>query len=157
MSVDHPTKTWSTQDIDRMLELLGPIFAPGFELATWVYPDPIEKDGKLVHVLGWPDYHPIVHEFIQFCCDSSTFIDPYALLPEDPPVRGEGEPVTPRILTSPEDMRMATLNQIRRYFVILTRGEYWCEGYIAQQFEDGLLQAAVRRVRVLREAMEEST
>ncbi len=137
-----------------MLELLDPIFAPGFELATWVYPDPIEKDGALVHVLGWPDYHPIVDEFIQFCYDSSTFIDPYGLLSEDPPARGEGEPATPRILTSPQDMRTATLNQIRRYFVILTRGEYWCDGYIAEQFKGGLLQAAVGRLRELRDAME---
>lgn len=156
MSADHPTDKWSSEDIDRMPELLQVIEEPQCQLATWPDRTHVEADGTVVNQSPYPDYHPVVDEFIPFCCESSAFIDPYGLLPEDPPVRGEGEPVTPRILTSPEDMRTATLNQIRRYFVILTRGEYWCDGYIAQQFEDGLLQAAVRRLRELRGALKET-
>lgn len=155
MSYERPTEVWSPEDIDRMLELLEPILASGFGLATWVHPDPVEEDGKLVHVMGWPDYHPVVDEFIQFCYESSTFIDPYARLPEDPPMRGQDEPLTARVLTTPEHMKSASLNQIRRYLVLLTRGERFCDGYIEDQFKEGLLQAAVLRLRDLRDAMEQ--
>lgn len=156
MSYEQPTEVWSTEDIDHMLELLDPILAPGFDLANWPDRTHIGADGQPVLQFPYPDYHPIVGEFIQFCYDSSTFTDPYASLPEDPLARGEEEPATAQVLTSAEDMESATLAQIRRYFIILTRGERFCDGYIAQEFEDGVLQATVRPLRELRDAMEET-
>ncbi len=135
-----------------MLELLQPIETPGFQIATWVHPEPIEKDGKLVHAFGRSDYHPVVQEFIPLCCETSAFIDPYKRLPEDPDWLNRREPETTRVLEKPADMETATLDQIRRYLVILARGERFCGGYIDGQFESGCLQAAIKRLRELRAA-----
>lgn len=152
MSVDHPTKTWSLHDVDLMLALMEVIESPGFDIATWPHREPQSLDGRFVRQMPYPDYHSVVDELTRMCYETSTFIDPYGLLPEDP--RGlDPDSGATNLLSSPRDMDSASLDQIRRYLVICTRGERFCDGHIAAEFEKGCLQAAMRRLRKLRRDM----
>ncbi len=74
---------------------------------------------------------------------------PYALLPEDPKGLEPGTDVL-KVLQSVGDMEKASLGQIRRYLVLCIRGERFCDGYIAGQFESGLIQAALRGLKQIR-------
>ena len=125
MSYDKPTKKWSLRDIDTMLEFLPMMEEPGFIAATWTVPEKRDASGN--PVMCWP----------------------YALLPEDPKGLEPGTDVL-KVLQSVGDMEKASLGQIRRYLVLCTRGERFCDGYIAGQFESGLIQAALRRLEQIR-------
>ena len=136
-----------------MLELLQVMEAPGFQIATWPVHEPELRDGLVVHQMPYPEYDPVVDRFWELCYKSSCYIDPYAVLPEDPPGL-EHEMDVVDVLRAPRDMEKATLNQIRRYFVLCTRGERFCDGYIQGQFEDGCLRAALLRLAALRAGMQ---
>ncbi len=56
----------------------------------------------------------------------------------------------------PEYFETATLNQVRRYLMLCTRGERFCDGHVAGEFDSGALLAALRRLRVLRNEMDRS-
>ena len=78
--------------------------------------------------------------------DTAALIDPYGQLLEDPTQDGIEFSGAGANL-SPEYFETATVNQVRRYLVLLTRGERFCDGYIASQFDEGVLLAAFRRLR----------
>jgi hypothetical protein len=140
--------TWLKEDIDRMLELLAIFEAPDFRAAAWPKLEPRVVEGRVVHPMPYPIYHPAVDRYRSLCWQTTCALDPYAALPEDP----EGVE-TIEVLKTREAMERATLNQIRRYFALCTRAERFCDGYIDGQFETGVFLAALRRVRVLRDAM----
>lgn len=149
MSYDRPTKKWSLRDIDTMLEFLPMMEEPGFVAATWPVPEKRDASGNPVMCWPYPSYHPLIHEFISLCYKTSIYTDPYALLPEDPKGLEPGIDVL-KVLQSVGDMEKASLGQVRRYLVLCTRGERFCDGYIAGQFESGLIQAALRRLKQIR-------
>ena len=41
----------------------------------------------------------------------------------------------------------ATLRQIGRYFALCRRGERFCDGFIAKEFDEGRIVGALRRLR----------
>ena len=110
MSFNHPTKVWSKKDIDRMLEVMSVILAPGFEFAVWPEPQSEIIDGRPVYKIAYPDYHPVVDKFWKLCYETTAYVQPYAALPEDPP---ETDPTRGRFPpSSTEDMESATLGQV---------------------------------------------
>lgn len=134
-----------------MLALL-PIFEDeGFVPAAWIKFEPQMIDGRLVHRLPYPEYHEKVEEFRSLCFGSTCRIDPYGVLPEDPPGTEPGLD-TARVITSEAEIAEATLNQIRRYLVLCVRAERFCDGYIEGQLKLGKIQAALRRVAELRKS-----
>lgn len=153
MSDKRPTKTWSKRDIDRMLELLKVIESPDFAPFTWPVQEEQIENGVKVMQWPYPDYHPVVDEMWQLLYKTSAYIDPYKVLPEDPPGLEDGTDTLSVLNNCPESIPTATLNQIRRYLVLCTRGERFSTGYIAGEFENGSMLAALQRLRALRESM----
>ncbi len=131
-----------------MLEIEAIINSPGFVVVTW--PDQSSQivDGRQVCFVPHPDYNPIVQQFWKLCYRTSAYIDPYAVLPEDPVGSQEGTRLI-HILKTVSDMEIATLNQLRRYFILCTRAERFSPGHIGGEFENGNIEAALRRLREL--------
>ncbi len=148
MSERQPTGPWSQADIDRMLELLPILEDPSFTAATWPVLEPKIVDGVKVVQLPYPIYAPEIERLWELCYRTSCFTPPYEVLPEDPPGLELGTG-TLEVLNSVRAMETATLAQLRRYFVLCTRSERFCDGYIAGQIESGIFVAALRRLRDL--------
>jgi hypothetical protein len=153
MSSEKPTKTWSKRDIDRFLEIFRRVEEPGFVAATW--PDlPVQiVDGVKVMTMPYPIYDPVIDKLWDLAYRSSLYIEPYAPLPEDPIQEGVRFSVVGAHFP-PEYFETATLDQVRRYLVLCTRGERFCDGHIASQFENGSMVAALKRLKRLRAAMD---
>ncbi len=139
---------WSAPDLEAFLALAAEMERPGFVPGHCVNHPPVEKDGVMVHQMPYWAYGSEVSAFMPLCFSTSLFIDPYAVLPEDPP---GSEPNTTlfALFPTPHDFKNATIDQLRRYFVLCVRGERFCEGLIAGQMEKGCFHAAVSRVREL--------
>jgi len=147
--MERPTEEWSRSDIDKMLELLSVIESPGFVPFTWPELPERHENGVRVLQMPYPVYHEVVDRLWTLLYETSAYVDPYAPLPEDP--TQEGIPFS--VLGAhfpPEYFDSATLNQVRRYLVLCTRGERFCDGHIASQFESGALPAALKRLRKVR-------
>ncbi len=143
---------WPVEGIDAVLAFLPVFEDPSFVPFTW---PPLRKsviDGVEVTHLPYPEYHPKVDEFWRALAFFGGRVHPYNPLPEDP----TQEPIPFSVLGAYfpiEYFQSATIDQVRRYFSLCTRGERFCDGYIASQFENGTLLAALRRLRELRDAM----
>lgn len=138
-----------------MLELLPILEDPTFVAATWPKLEPKIVDGVKIIQLPYPNYAPEIERFWQLCYGTSCFTPPYEVLPEDPPGLQPGTG-TLEVLNSVRAMETATLAQLRRYFVLCTRAERFCDGYVAGQIESGIFVAALRRLRDLREVSRRS-
>lgn len=138
----HPSGEWLEQDIDRLLELLPAFEEPGLVVAVW--PD---RPGQM----PYPDYHPVVERFYEVLKTTGIFCDPYAVVPGDPPDLQPGME-TAKVLQSPADIERANLAQLRRYFILCSRLERFCDGYFDGQFRSGNFVAALRRLKTLRES-----
>lgn len=149
MSMEQPTTQWSAGDIDRMLELLPIIESPGFVPFTWPELPERYENGKRILQMPYPMYHEVVDRMWKLLYETTAYIDPYAPLPEDPTQDGIEFSVMGAHFP-PEYFDSATLNQVRRYLVLCTRGERFCDGHIASQFESGSMLAALRRLKNLR-------
>lgn len=79
-------------------------------------------------------------------------MEPFEVLPEDP---AETEPDTSifNVLQNASDMPHATVDHIRRYFILCTRAERFCDGAIEGAIETGLIPAALCQLRRPRESM----
>lgn len=151
MSLEKPTGEWLVADIDKMVELLPIIEAPEFQPHIWPDLPDIIENGTRIRQMPYPVYHEVVDRMWKLLYETSAYIDPYAPQPEDP--NQDGVPFS--VMGAhfpPEYFDTATLNQVRRYLVLCTRGERFCDGHIASQFESGSIQAALRRLRTFREA-----
>lgn len=135
--------------IDRLLEFL-PIFEdPGFVPAVWPDRSYIDKGGKKVMGMPYPDYHPKVEEFRDCYPALAGGIHPYEPLPEDETQEGIPFSVAGATFTE-EYFARATLDQVRRYLMLLGRGERFCDGHIDGEFRAGKIVMALRRLAVLR-------
>ncbi len=152
MSSSRPTIHWNKRDIDRMLDLLPTLESPGFRIAEWPDRTIQQHNGSTVYYLPLPEYHPIIDQFYKLCENTSCYIKPYNALPEDPEGQ-ESDSSVYQLYQSVADIVQASLNQIRRYFILCARGERFCDGCIAGQYKDGLLLAAFHRLKELREKM----
>lgn len=135
--------------IDQLLKFL-PIFEdPDFIPATWPERTYIDAEGKRVMNMPYPDYNPAVEEFRDQYPALSAGIHPYEALPEDETTEGIPFSVTGATFTE-EYFAKATLDQIRRYLMLLGRGERFCDGHIDGEFRAGKVVMALRRLAVLR-------
>ena len=150
MSSKRPTRDWRISDIDKMLELLAIMESPDFVAFVWIEPQPRIEAGVQTMQIPYPDYHPVVTKLVTLLYNTSAYIDPYTPLPEDSMPNDGTEVWHYWTDPEPETFSSATLNQVRRYLVLCTRGERFCEGHIASQFESGALHAALSRLAVLR-------
>jgi hypothetical protein len=148
---NEPT-AWLVDGIDELLAFL-PIFEdPNFVPFVW---PPLRKsiiDGKEVTHMPYPEYDPRVDDFWSTLARSGGRVHPYKSLPEDPTQEGITFSVMGAYFPI-EYFETATINQVRRYLSLCTRGERFCDGHIASQFESGTLLAALHRLRHLRDAM----
>ncbi|MBX3097681.1 MAG: hypothetical protein KF812_12555 [Fimbriimonadaceae bacterium] len=153
MSMDCPTTEWAVDDIDRMLELLKVVESPDFVAFTW--PDLPERTENGVRVLQmpYPVYLEAVDQLWKALYDTTAYIDPYAPLPENPTQDGMLFSVLGAHFP-PDYFETATLNQVRRYLVLCTRGERFCDGHIAGEFESGALHAALARLKQIRSELQ---
>jgi len=145
MSYQKPTKVWANKDIERVIEVLAVIEDPEFNVATWQDHLAAKPDGIKVKQVPYPRYHPVVETLMRLSYNSSAYIDPYAVLPEDPAGSEPGIDLV-QVVEKPQDLESATLDQIRRYLVLCTRGERFSDGYVARQFESGMMLAVRRRL-----------
>lgn len=137
-------------DIEGVLSL-KPIFdsLSVEEFRSWNGWEPMDlpEGGQALHV-PYPEYHPVVHQWYELLYQTPFYIDPYAALPEDPTPDGVPFSVIGTYFP-PEYFKNATLDQIRRYMLLCTRWERFCDGHIAGEFEDGVIQAAFNRLALL--------
>lgn len=134
--------------IERLLQFL-PIFEdPGFVAATWPERFYTNAEGKQVMNMPYPDYHPSVEEFRNQYPALVMGIHPYEPLPEDQTQEGIPFSVTGATFTE-EYFDKASIDQIRRYLMLLSRGERFCDGHIDGEFRTGKVVMALRRLAVL--------
>lgn len=139
-------------DIEAVLSL-KPIFdsLSVEEFRSWNGWEPMNlpEGGRALHV-PYPDYHPVVSQWFELLYKTPFYIDPYAPLPEDPTPDGVPFSVMGAHFP-PEYFQNASLDQVRRYMLLCTRGEKFCDGHIAGEFESGVIQAAFARLEQLME------
>lgn len=153
-----------TAALKRLKELCGPTeedilrvlrFKSIFDSLTdeqfrsWNGWEPMEiaPSVEVLH-MPYPSYHPAVWEWNEAVYQTKFYINPY---------RGTkpGEPIPhPRFLNigdrghpAPEEFfAHADIDEVRQYMAVCLRGERWCDGHIASEFERGVIHAAFRRL-----------
>jgi type I restriction enzyme S subunit len=149
----------SPADTDAVLDLKPTLDSLTVEqFRTWNGPrnvrtEPMELEGggQALHV-PYPDYHPVVTHWTEAVYCTPFYIDPYREVPGKkggvPPPRfmDLGEPGRP---TPEESFAVADLDEVRQYMSLCLRGEKWCDGFIAGEFERGVIQAAFARLHQL--------
>jgi hypothetical protein len=128
----HPTNDVHSHDAQALVALLAEMETPDFRF--YERRAPTGLGGNFV-------YGPAFTRLMKLLYRSSIYIDPHASLPGDPPDR--------RPLFSIDESRLANLDRVRRYLVLLTRGERFCDGTMALEWDNGNLLAALRRFREL--------
>jgi hypothetical protein len=134
-----------------LLRLLPELESPDFVPATWPERWSSDEEGNRILHMPFPEYHPTVLRFLELARSYSAGIEPYKALPED----GTDEDIPFSVLGVSFPLayiESATENQIRRYFVLLMRGERFCDGHIAGELQAGKPQAALRRLAALHES-----
>ncbi len=140
------------QAIDRLLEFLPSFESPEFEPAVWPKNERIDENGVRRIQMPYPEYSEIVEEFRNLYPAFASSVHPYDPLPEDE-TQG-GVPFNVMGATFSEQyFSRATIDQIRRYLMLLGRGERFCDGHIAGEFQEGKVVAALRRLAELRRDM----
>jgi hypothetical protein len=133
---------------NRILDLLPIIDDPAFVPCQWPTFEPTIVNGKSVMQMPYPIYSPEVDELRSLFFVAAGSVDPYGPLPEDP--TQEGIPFSVGGTHFPlEYFATATLHQVHRYLKLASRGEHFCDGHIAGEFESGCIQAALRRLKEL--------
>jgi len=143
----------SKEDILRVLQFKSIFDSLTVEqFRSWNGWEPMEIGAgvEVLHV-PYPSYHPAVWQWNEAVYETRFYINPY---------RGEkpGDPIPhPRFLnigarghqTPDEFFADADLDEVRQYMAVCLRGEKWCDGHIAGEFERGVIQAAFQRLEEL--------
>ncbi len=132
----------SAADIEEVLRL-KPVFdsltVDQFQYWNGWEPMDLPEGGKALHV-PYPEYHPVVRQWIIAVQCSPFCIDAYVTTGESKErfwlLGAPGRP-TPREFFSEVD-----LDEVRRFMVLSQRGERFCNGNMASDFERGVIQAA---------------
>jgi hypothetical protein len=144
----------SAADIEQVLRLksvFDSLTVDQFRSWNGWEPWEIEPGVQVLHV-PYPDYHPVVQEWSVTVYCTPFYIDPYREVPGKqrgvPPPRflGIGDRGNP---SPAEFFRDADLDEVRQYMAVCLRGEKWCDGHIASEFERGVIQAAFGRLNEL--------
>lgn len=122
-------------DIAQLLTFLPKLYAPGFKpVLRWGGGEPAAPG---VYTAAWPEYHPLVHEFMglisQECWRDSTY---------DPPT-------TSAMIRNPAVVQTATLAQIKTMLTFCARGERFGDGFWEQVIESGYLKNVLERLQQL--------
>lgn len=142
------------EDLEAVLALKQTFDSlPADQFRHWNGWEPYEiQPGVQALHIPYPEYHPVVEDWTVAVYCTPFYIDPYRVVPGKderiPPPRflRLGEPGHP----SPEEFfANADLDEVRQYMAVALRGEKWCEGHIAREFELGVIQAAFRRLEHL--------
>lgn len=147
MSFSRPTAGVTPKVVHQVLALLAIMEEPDFSPYTWT---PMKEDPETgVHYLPYPTYSDEIDQLLQLAYRTSLYFHPYDSLPEDP-LDENGSPLeSSHIPYSERFFECATLNQVRRYILLCSRGERFCSGYIAGEWDSGAFLAALRRFRDL--------
>ena len=131
-------QSWNLGDRLAAIRYLDIFEDPEFKACQWILPEPVEKDGKMIHSLGYPEYDPRVYEFLRLAWHEGNGIDPYV-----------GEPWEQfwvRHCIDPSSFADASVGDIRRYLMLLSRRERFGDGTIDTGFRNGVVLAALRRL-----------
>lgn len=143
----------AVEDVERILAY-KPTFdrLPLQEFIGWEGGDKIELEGGAEAIqFPWPKYHPVVHDWSEAVYETMFYIDPYHGIKDgepipDPKFLNIGEQDHPK----PSDFFASScLSTVRQYMAVCIRGEKWCDGHIAGEFERGVIQAAFNRLKEL--------
>jgi len=123
------------------------------QFRTWNGFEPMDlpEGGTVLHV-PYPEYHPVVTQWSTAVYCTPFYIDPYREVRGQsggiPPPRflGIGERGRP---TPTEFFADVDMDEVRQYMSVCIRGEHWCDGHIASEFERGVIQAAFHRLERL--------
>lgn len=148
MSGQPDTMPFTIETIDRLIANLEIITSPDFKVAEWPRLEPRMVNGTLVYPMPYPEYNEFVLQTLANVW-ASAYIHPYSVLPEDPPGLRPGMDVA-GVLAKPADFESASLDQIRRYFLLCSRGERFCDGHIEGEILNGNFAAALDRLKFLR-------
>ena len=125
------------KDVTELLGFLPRLTAPGFQPVRQWHGGP---KGDHTYELPWPDYDPVVEEFVK-AASRECWIDP----DYDPTTAG-------RMLEDHELIASADLAQIRTMLTYCLRGERFCEGHWGAVIEAGHVERLLRRLAELRDA-----
>lgn len=143
----------AVEDVERILAF-KPIFdsLSVRDFRAWQGGDKIELEegGEAIHV-PWPQYHPVVHQWSEAVYETVFYIDPYhGQSPSNPNPHSRFLDIGSARGSGPgaffED---STLEDVRQYMAVCIRGEKFCDGHIAGEFERGIIQEAFAQLEYL--------
>jgi hypothetical protein len=110
-----------------------------------------ERAGDKIHQVPYLSYYPAVWEWNEAVHATKFYINPYRgensgnLNPHSRflNIGAEGYPTPEAFFGN------AVPDEVRQYMAICLRGEKWCDGHIAGEFERGVIQAAFQRLEQL--------
>jgi hypothetical protein len=132
--------TWKISDRKNALAHFEDLSSEEFIPCQWIVPEPLVEDGKTVHYVGWPEYDPRVEAFF-FAVWSEPGLNPYN--------EGDWQEFYGSFWTNPSRFESATVDDLRRFFMILKRRERFGDGTIESAFKKGLMRSALLRLREL--------
>ena len=144
--LDHLIWRWQREEPANrqralaLVKLLPALEAEGFEPYKIMGGEKSMAEGQKTPHVPYPIYHPTLMKVFKAVDD----VDPYANLPED---REGVEPID--LVLREEDLRRETRDGVLRYLAICMRREKFGDGYIAGEFDDGRIFAAIYRLRDL--------
>ncbi|HJP82803.1 MAG TPA: DUF6508 domain-containing protein, partial [Fimbriimonadaceae bacterium] len=112
--------TWKVSDRRNALRHFEDLTSKTFVPCKWVVPEALTEDGKTVHYVGWPEYDPQVEAF--FSAVWSEGPNPYN--------EGDWQEFYGSFWTNPKQFESATVDELRRFFMILKRQERFGDGTI---------------------------
>ena len=127
----EPTK----DDVEQLLTFLPKLYAPGFKpVLRWGGGEPTAPG---VYTAGWPEYHPLVPQFMglisQECWQDRTYNPATALA----------------MIQNPAFVQTATLAQIKTMFTFCARGERFGDGHWGHMIENGYIKNILARLQQL--------
>ena len=129
--------TITKQDIDDLLRFLPALSQQNRSFGKW---KGFDKEKGLLHMPHF-NYDPDVEQFFQlaaqYCWHDYSYIDRDA----------------PRMLQDKDFIKRANLDEIRVMLIACVRGERFYEGFRLSCLKQGLVQALLNRLKVIRDEL----
>lgn len=131
MNTPNPTQ----QEIKELVAFLPLLCKPGFSPVKKWHGGDTDDDG--VMTMPWPDYDPIVTEFIKIA-GGECWTDPEYL------AKSAG-----KMLDDEGAVKSADLDQIKTMLTFCVRGERFCTGHWGNVIENGYVRRLLQRLAAI--------
>jgi len=128
-------KSPTTQDIKELTAFLPLLYEEGISPVKKWHGGDKDKDGVIT--IPWPEYDPIVMEFIEVA-ERECWIDPEYLS------KSAGQ-----LLDDEDAVKSADLDQIKTMLTYCVRGERFCTGHWGAMIEKGYVRRLLERLAEL--------